>query len=208
MLLSRAVTFSELSKSMHAQGLYSITHNMICHRCLHRASALRLRIPINRSLTTSNPSSSSSNPPAATSSGAAQPFSTPLSPTPNAVSLGVHQRPKPKTPLPVSSAPAGTFLKGLNFLKGREDPVALREDEYPEWLWHCLDTAKKGGDEGTESAGDEFCKSPSSAFTCSSCICNHPTNQLQQNPKSNAAWQRNGNGRLKHVFWLQEIWRL
>jgi large subunit ribosomal protein L54 len=131
---------------------------MICHRCLHRASALRICPSFTRSLTTSTPGSSPSNPPAATSTSAAQPFTTPLSPAPNAVSQGVHLRPKPKTPLPVSSAPAGTLLKGLNFLKGREDPVALPEEEYPEWLWHCLDTGKKGGDDSAESAGDEFCK--------------------------------------------------
>jgi len=133
---------------------------MICHRCLHRASALRIRPSVTHSFTTFASSSSPSNPPAATSTSDAQPFSTPLSPAPNAASLGVHIRPKPKAPLPVSITPAGSTLKGLNFLKGREDPIALPEEEYPEWLWHCLDTGKKGGDEGVESTGDEFCKSP------------------------------------------------
>jgi len=135
---------------------------MIYHRCIHRASILRIRPSFAHSLTTSAASSSPSNPPAATSTSAGQPFSTPLSPAPNAVSLGVHLRPKLKTPLPVSIAPAGTVLKGLNFLKGREDPIALPEEEYPEWLWHCLDTEKKGSEESVEGAGDEFCKSPSS----------------------------------------------
>lgn len=72
----------------------------------------------------------------------------------------MHIQRKPKTALPVSIVPAGAFLKGLNFLKGREDPVALREEEYPEWLWRCLDLGKIGGDKGAEDAGDEFCKSP------------------------------------------------
>jgi large subunit ribosomal protein L54 len=132
---------------------------MICHRCLYRASALRIRPSFTHSLTTSAAAPSPSSPPATASTSAAQPFSTPLSPAPNATSLGVHLRPKPKIPLPISIAPAGTALKGLNFLKGREDPVALPEEEYPEWLWHCLDAGKKGGDEGVESTGDEFCKS-------------------------------------------------
>jgi large subunit ribosomal protein L54 len=49
-------------------------------------------------------------------------------------------------------------LKGLNYFKGRDDPVALKEDEYPEWLWRCLD-AKKVEGEDDASAGDEFCES-------------------------------------------------
>jgi large subunit ribosomal protein L54 len=51
-------------------------------------------------------------------------------------------------------------LRGLNFLKGREDPIAMPEEDYPEWLWRCLDTEKKKGDAEAESAGDEFCKPP------------------------------------------------
>jgi large subunit ribosomal protein L54 len=38
-----------------------------------------------------------------------------------------------------SSAPAGTKLTGLNVKKSGEDPVALAEEEYPEWLWDLLD---------------------------------------------------------------------
>jgi large subunit ribosomal protein L54 len=45
-------------------------------------------------------------------------------------------------------------MTGLNYLKGRDDPVALKEEEYPEWLWRCLD-AKKEEDVG--EALDEFC---------------------------------------------------
>lgn len=52
--------------------------------------------------------------------------------------------------------PAGTPLKGLNYIKGRDDPVALEEHEYPEWLWTCLDQ-KKAVDDLDDSAGDEFC---------------------------------------------------
>lgn len=52
--------------------------------------------------------------------------------------------------------PAGKPLKGLGFIKGKDDPVALREDEYPEWLWTLLD--KKEGDGAKDDAGDEFCE--------------------------------------------------
>ena len=58
--------------------------------------------------------------------------------------------------LPESICPVGTHLKGLNYIKGRDDPVALAEDEYPEWLWRCLDVKKVEGD-GQTGMGDEFC---------------------------------------------------
>ncbi|KAI9744575.1 MAG: hypothetical protein M1818_002104 [Claussenomyces sp. TS43310] len=132
---------------------------MICQRCLHRGLVLRNSSLSARTLTTvAGPSAASPRPvgaPAATSTGAAQPFSTPLSPGPNAASLGVNLRPKAaKNVLPVSSAPAGTSLKGLNFLKGRDDPVALPEEEYPEWLWRCLE--EKKADNAAATFGDEF----------------------------------------------------
>ncbi|KAK9463441.1 mitochondrial 54S ribosomal protein mL54 [Lipomyces oligophaga] len=38
-----------------------------------------------------------------------------------------------------SSAPAGTRLTGLNILKGKEDPEAFPDDQYPQWLWDLLD---------------------------------------------------------------------
>ncbi|OBT58194.1 hypothetical protein VE04_02013 [Pseudogymnoascus sp. 24MN13] len=118
---------------------------MICSRCLHRASALPQRIQHTflRSLTNSAPSALPATP--ATSTGPT--ISTPLPP-----------KPKAKAALPVSAAPAGTILKGLNYLKGRDDPTALAEEEYPEWLWKCLDVDKKGKD-GDELEGDEFSKS-------------------------------------------------
>jgi large subunit ribosomal protein L54 len=49
----------------------------------------------------------------------------------------------------------------LNYLKNRDDPVALEDEEYPEWLWHCLDVKKKSGDE-EGAVGDLFCMFSSS----------------------------------------------
>lgn len=45
------------------------------------------------------------------------------------------------------------MLKGLNFYKDKQDPVALADEEYPAWLWKVLDKnrAEAGGakvDEG------------------------------------------------------------
>lgn len=45
-----------------------------------------------------------------------------------------------------SSVAAGTSLKGLNFLKGKDDPVAMEDHEYPDWLWGILRDKKKEED--------------------------------------------------------------
>ncbi|KAG4304566.1 hypothetical protein PORY_001959 [Pneumocystis oryctolagi] len=36
-------------------------------------------------------------------------------------------------------APEGTVLKGINIYKKNSDPIALKESEYPDWLWKILD---------------------------------------------------------------------
>ncbi|RGP65688.1 mitochondrial ribosomal l37p [Fusarium longipes] len=63
------------------------------------------------------------------------------------------------TPAPRSSCAAGTVLSGLNYTKAGQDPVAKHDDEYPEWLWDCLDVKKKDADAADADAGDEFSKS-------------------------------------------------
>jgi large subunit ribosomal protein L54 len=62
---------------------------------------------------------------------------------------------KKVAPLVKSSIPAGQPLKGLNFLKDRQDPVAKADDEYPAWLWTILDRQEKKAEKG---AGDLFCE--------------------------------------------------
>lgn len=147
---------------------------MICRSCLRWGSALRPNIPLSRSFATTSAlfepaaatpaSPRTAGPPSATSTGAAQPFSTPLSPTPNPVSLGTLLRPKPSsTPAVVSSCPAGSQLKGINYIKGRDEPIALADEEYPEWLWRCLDAKAPAGEEAEDAnAGDMFCMPASS----------------------------------------------
>ncbi|KAK9455160.1 mitochondrial ribosomal protein L37-domain-containing protein [Dipodascopsis uninucleata] len=39
----------------------------------------------------------------------------------------------------VSSVPAGTRLRGCGILNGGNDPEALADDQYPDWLWELLD---------------------------------------------------------------------
>lgn len=52
-----------------------------------------------------------------------------------------HHRIRWYTSKATSSAPQGTVLKGLNIYKEGKDPVALKDEEYPSWLWTLLDPA-------------------------------------------------------------------
>lgn len=148
---------------------------MICRTCLRAAS--RARIPASSSnpytrafasaptLRNATPVSASSaaaprqgsvssshTPPAATSTSAAQPFSEPITPAAKKDAASTEK----KAPLVRSSVPAGMPLKGLNFLKDKQDPVALADEEYPEWLWGILERQEKKGE--SAGAGDLFCK--------------------------------------------------
>lgn len=58
-------------------------------------------------------------------------------------------------------------MTGLNYLKNGQDPVAMKDEEYPEWLWSCLDVVKSNKDDADADAGDEFCKSFLRHFTSS-----------------------------------------
>ncbi|KAJ9631664.1 hypothetical protein H2203_000063 [Taxawa tesnikishii (nom. ined.)] len=152
---------------------------MICSRCLRaamRETATRKypsttsRLPQIRTLASVSPNNinsaaprqgsptSSHNPPAATSTSAAQPFSAPLSPSAANQDLPVAKS-SPPPQVVKSSVPAGTVLKGLNFTKGKQDPVALEDDQYPAWLWGILaqNEAKEAAAGAAE--GDLFSKS-------------------------------------------------
>lgn len=122
---------------------------MFCTRCL-RATALRRPLPIIRQFSTTIPFRS------------AEPvLSTPIA------EAGESK----DAPISRSSCPAGTKLTGLNYLKNGQDPVALKDEEYPEWLWSCLDVIKSNKDSADDGAGDEFCRLPvpPSALTTISC---------------------------------------
>lgn len=146
---------------------------MICRSCLRAASQARLppstQIRPQRFLSTlantsatrstSFPRSPRSSQPYSTTTttpASAQPFSDPLTPAPGPdvkaqATEGAKKRP---SALVKSSVPAGIPLKGLNFLKNAQDPLALPDDEYPAWLWTILDRQETKADAG---AGDLFC---------------------------------------------------
>ncbi|KAM5443030.1 hypothetical protein MferCBS31731_001904 [Microsporum ferrugineum] len=60
-------------------------------------------------------------------------------------------KPPSKTPKVVSSVPAGTKLAGLNYEKNKQDPIALEDHEYPDWLWTLLDKSAKKSEAGAGS---------------------------------------------------------
>ncbi|KAG5979766.1 hypothetical protein E4U55_004768 [Claviceps digitariae] len=105
---------------------------MFCTRCI-RASAIRHRLPLPRKFHTSTPLRTAAD---AAAEGSAVP------------------EPSTKRSICVE----GTVLTGLNYLKGGHDPVAKKDEEYPEWLWSCLNVMKKAN-AAQEDAGDEFSKS-------------------------------------------------
>ncbi|GME54736.1 Ribosomal protein l37 mitochondrial [Neofusicoccum parvum] len=132
---------------------------MICPRCLLRAGSRGLRSAPNaassssaRAFTTTRAASAeapttdaarsaSPNAPATSTSTAQPPSKTKASSAPALVQ---------------SSVPAGTPLKGLNFLKSKTDPVAMEDSEYPPWLWTVL---KSEGQTEEAAEGDLFSKS-------------------------------------------------
>jgi large subunit ribosomal protein L54 len=133
---------------------------MICRNCLRAASKARIT-PFSsqpRRFISSSSHLANATPNAVTSSPAAsQPFSAPLTPAPSPTlkAQAADASKKKVAPLVKSSVVAGTPLKGLNFEKNKSDPVALADEEYPEWLWTILTRQEKAADGA--GMGDLFC---------------------------------------------------
>ncbi|OAA59334.1 ribosomal protein L37 [Cordyceps fumosorosea ARSEF 2679] len=114
---------------------------MFCTRCLRTAVARR-QFPVARRQFSAAPFLRSD---------AAPTLSTPTTAAGEAAA--------PAKAAPRSSCPEGTVLTGLNYTKGGSDPVAMKDEAYPEWLWSCLDVTKKRTEGDEDAAGDEFSKS-------------------------------------------------
>lgn len=159
----------------HSVPFHIHTSIMICRQCHQRLLAQRQAIsnlkicsrPFSQTLasraqpvtaqTTQATNPRPNDKPAATSTSAAQPFSTPLTPA-----QGVADLPNPsetgKQAVKVqSSVPAGTVLKGLNFMKNKQDPVAMEDSEYPPWLWTVLNQRGDVANSAGDTEGDLFC---------------------------------------------------
>ena len=88
----------------------------------------------------------------ASSPSGAQLSSTSAGPSPQAATATTATRPKRAIR---SSAPAGQPLRGLNYLKNQNDPVALPDSEYPAWLWTCLEPKQGKKDDGAKRGSDK-----------------------------------------------------
>ncbi|KAK0630136.1 mitochondrial ribosomal protein L37-domain-containing protein [Bombardia bombarda] len=142
---------------------------MICRTCLRQGTglSLRLRQPIAvassvsaaRAFTTTIRTRNAAAAAAAAAVTAAAPTPAPAtaSAAPTTPIDGDPAAAEEKAAL--SSCPAGTVLNGLNYFKGKADPVALADEKYPEWLWRCLEVQKKADEEADTDAGDIFSKS-------------------------------------------------
>ncbi|KAK2065091.1 hypothetical protein LY76DRAFT_631442 [Colletotrichum caudatum] len=134
---------------------------MICRTCLRRASALpRLPAPRAAAAVLAIRPFSLSAPSRNAAVAAAADNGTKTKATdahPNLSNLK-SDAPPPK-PKPISSCPAGTVLNGLNYFKARTDPVALPDEEYPEWLWTVLESKKEAVETADDLAAEMFSKS-------------------------------------------------
>ncbi|CRK27291.1 54S ribosomal protein L37 like [Verticillium longisporum] len=138
---------------------------MICRTCLRRAATtLPLRtvapIPLARPFsisasTRSSPAGSLGTSEASPASSTAEPTATPTLSTPIDLPSAAAAKPVREP----SSCKAGTVLNGLNYFKGKTDPVALADEEYPDWLWDCLVFKAKEDADADAGAADEFSKS-------------------------------------------------
>ena len=169
---------------MHRRRLI-LSPRMICPRCLFRAARREARAIGSRQYSRTLPRPSptvtadkitakprqgntdSHSPPSAASTSAAQPFSTPLHPSPENADVKHGRRKTPPSPIVLSSVSAGTPLKGLNFLKSGSDPVALADEEYPPWLWTLLTPKKQKEADSADLEEGLYCKDlPSQSICC------------------------------------------
>ncbi|KAJ4295889.1 hypothetical protein N0V88_004591 [Collariella sp. IMI 366227] len=140
---------------------------MICRTCLRQAARLTARqtpsaLPLSRTTTTTTLRPFSTTLPtrnAALSPASAAPAAAPAEGTPDLTPLSPAQPDGKALAAPLSSCAPGTPLNGLNYFKGKTDPVALADDAYPAWLWNCLEVQKKAASTTDADAGDEFSKS-------------------------------------------------
>lgn len=145
---------------------------MICQRCVQRlarrahesqrgfshSTATRAQAVSAQETTASH--GRPNDKPAATLTSATQPFSTPLSASPTRLKLDlpIETKQSKQAVKIVSSVAAGTVLKGLNFMKNKQDPVALEDHEYPAWLWTALHNKRDTpGGQAQDAEGDLFC---------------------------------------------------
>ncbi|KKZ66759.1 hypothetical protein EMCG_07591 [[Emmonsia] crescens] len=124
---------------------------MLCQRC---RTSLLFRLPFRQQTSASSqasrctaflPHTQNSRPYSTPSSDAptpAQPSSAPSITLPGVAPPSSSAPPTTKgnePPRVMSGTPAGTKLKGLNYIKNKPEVFAMEDHEYPDWLWGLLD---------------------------------------------------------------------
>ncbi|KAK3362712.1 mitochondrial ribosomal protein L37-domain-containing protein [Lasiosphaeria hispida] len=127
---------------------------MICRTSLRRATGFSPRPIVARASFTTTIRVRNAT---ATAPAASPAATSPQSTTPDLTPLNPKEAQEDTEPL--SSCRPGTVLNGLNYFKGKTDPVALPDEAYPAWLWDCLEVQKKTADAADADVGDEFSKS-------------------------------------------------
>ncbi|KAI0035061.1 mitochondrial ribosomal protein L37-domain-containing protein [Vararia minispora EC-137] len=61
----------------------------------------------------------------------------------------------PKDVKAVSSCPENTVLTGINYLKGQAPVLAMKDEDYPPWLWNLL-KPKVIPDDGPGGVGEKI----------------------------------------------------
>ncbi|OJD19807.1 hypothetical protein AJ78_00307 [Emergomyces pasteurianus Ep9510] len=127
MLCQRCRTSLLCSLPFHQQTSASLQASRCATFLPYKQSLRQYRAPTSDAPPPSQPSSA----PSITLPGVAPP-------SPGAPPLGTNNEP----PRVMSGTPAGTKLKGLNYLKNKPEMFAMEDHEYPDWLWGLLDEAK------------------------------------------------------------------
>jgi large subunit ribosomal protein L54 len=137
---------------------------MICTRCLRLMRRPGgARPPRFAARATPTPPPTRRN---ASNAAATQPFTVPPAMSPSGVdaaaaatadSAGEHS---PAAAVALSSVPGGTVLRGLNIYRDKQDPVAMEDAEYPQWLWKVLELR---GADGEASPDELLSKRPTTS---------------------------------------------
>lgn len=135
-----------LTTTIHATDT---PHTMICRTCIRRATTLGRQSILPKAPVRKNFSTTIAPKQAAATAAAPATDATKIDDTAAAAAPAAALR---------SICVEGTVLNGLNYFKGKTDPVARKDEEYPEWLWSCLDVQKKAEDADDTDAGDQWCR--------------------------------------------------
>lgn len=130
---------------------------------LHRHPRLPTRHPLLAIRFSSTSSPPPTKPPPTYTTNPTLIISTPFNPPPTSIP-GIEEPFQKRK----SGTKAGTILRGLGYIRGKENILAKPDGEYPDWLWGILDNTSSSSSstssksekvgEGVDGEGDFFCE--------------------------------------------------